>query len=106
MTPIRAIAPTNKAVGLGSGMGTGETPSAPELAALPTISPVLELSPKTSTRRLIGEVIVTSPRTASLTKGPLKRMSAAACSASGNAILLTWPFPIPGMPLGGSRDPR
>ena len=99
MTPIRPIAPSpNKAIGLGS--GTGATPSAPLLAALPTIRPVLELSPKTSTRRLIGEVIVTSPRTAFLVKGPEKVMSAAACSAVGKLIPFTWPFAIPPMEAG------
>lgn len=99
MIPTRPIAPTpNKAIGLGSGMGL--TPSAPLLAALPTIRPVLELSPKTSTRRLIGVVIVTFPRSAPLVKGPEKVMSTAACSAVGKLIPFTAPFAIPGMELG------
>ena len=99
MTPVRPIAATpNRAIGLGS--GTGATPSAPLLAALSTILPVVLLSPKTSTRRLIGEVIVTSPRTAPGVKGPGKRMSAAACSALGNLIPFTAPFAIPLMEEG------
>ena len=54
-------------------------PSAPPLAALPTIKPFA--SPKTSTRRLIGEVIFTGPRVAFLVKNSEKIMSAAAWSA-------------------------
>ena len=84
-----AIRPTvaipNRAIGLGS--GTGAMPSAPPLAALPTIKPFA--SPKTSTRRLIGEVIVTGPRVAFLVKNSEKIMSAAAWSAWGKLIPLT-----------------
>lgn len=97
MTPSRpTVATPNKAIGPGSGAGV--TPSAPLLAALPTIvswpAVVLKISPKTSTRRLIGEVIVTVPRSAPATTGPEKVMSAAACNASGKPIPFTVPFAI------------
>lgn len=97
MTPIRPIVATpNKAIGLGSGIGA--MPKAPLLAALPTIMswPAVELkiSPKTSTRRAIGEVIVTVPRSAPAATALGKVMSAAACNAVGKLIPFTAPFAI------------
>jgi hypothetical protein len=86
----------NNAIGADS--GTGVTPSAPLLAALPTVNPLF--TPKRSIRRLMGELISIGARFAFFVNGAPNPISTAACSDPGKLILLTLPLAIPEMLLG------